>query len=111
MSGDEHSEAVAGGVMRASVGDVLVLPDGGRRTGLVIGVVGKDGAPPYVIKWLSDGHIAMVTPDPYSRIVPAPGGSRADQPPVIGKRAQKRCGLGTFPPEKASGFTRRAGRT
>jgi len=27
-------------------------------------VVGKDGAPPYVIKWLSDGHIAMVTPGP-----------------------------------------------
>jgi hypothetical protein len=24
-----------------------------------------------VIKWLSDGHIAMVTPSPYSRIVPA----------------------------------------
>jgi hypothetical protein len=24
-----------------------------------------------VIKWLSDGHIAMVTPSQYSRIVPA----------------------------------------
>jgi len=57
--------------MRASVSDVLVLPGGEGRTGLVIGVVGKDGTPPYVIKWLSDGHIAMVTPDPYSRIVPA----------------------------------------
>jgi hypothetical protein len=67
--------------MRASVGDVLVLPGGGRGTGLVIGVVGEDGAPPYVIKWLSDGHIAMVTPDPYARVVPASGGSRAEHFP------------------------------
>jgi hypothetical protein len=61
--------------MRASVGDVLVVP-GSERRGLVIGVVGKDGAPPYVIKWLSDGHIAMVTPDQYSRIIPASRGSQ-----------------------------------
>jgi Domain of unknown function (DUF1918) len=61
--------------MRASVGDVLVMPGGESRTGLVIGVVGKNGAPPYVIKWLNDGYIAMVTPDPYSRIV------RASPPP------------------------------
>ena len=56
--------------MRASVGDVLVLPGSETRTGRVIG---KNGAPPYVVKWLSDGHIAMVTPDQYSRILPAPG--------------------------------------
>ena len=30
-----------------------------------------DGSPPYIIKWLKDGHIAMVLPDQYSRIVPA----------------------------------------
>jgi Domain of unknown function (DUF1918) len=59
--------------MRASVGDVLVPAGSGTRSGLVIVVVGKNGAPPYVVKWLSDGHIAMVTPDQYSRIVPAPG--------------------------------------
>ena len=41
------------------------------RTGLVIRVLGPDGAPPYVIKWQSDGHIAMVTPSQYARIVPA----------------------------------------
>ena len=46
---------------------------------LIIGVVGQDGAPPYVIKWLSDGHIAMVTPDPYSRIVPASDGTPPEQ--------------------------------
>jgi Domain of unknown function (DUF1918) len=68
------SGAIAGAVMRASVGDVLVVSGSERRAGLVIGVVGNDGAPPYVIKWLSDGHIAMVTPDQYSRIIPAPAG-------------------------------------
>jgi len=59
--------------MRASIGDLLMLPGSDGRAGLVIGLVGKDGAPPYVVKWLSDGHIAMVTPDPYARIVPASG--------------------------------------
>lgn len=67
--------------MRASIGDVLVLPGGEGRTGLIIGVVGKDGAPPYVIKWVSDGHIAMVTPDQYSRIVPASAVTRDGQLP------------------------------
>ena len=57
--------------MRANVGDVLVVSGSEGRTGLVIGLVGENGAPPYVIKWLSDGHIAMVTPDEYSRIVRA----------------------------------------
>jgi Domain of unknown function (DUF1918) len=77
---NDHSEAMAGGVMRASVGDVLMLPGSEGRTGLVIGVVGKDGAPPYVIKWHSDGHIAMVTPDPYSRIIRPSGRYHPEQP-------------------------------
>lgn len=57
--------------MRANVGDLLVVPGPEIRTGLVIRVLGPDGTPPYVIKWQSDGHIAMVTPGEYSRIVPA----------------------------------------
>ena len=57
--------------MRAKVGDTLVVPGPEIRTGLVIRVLGQEGAPPYVIKWQSDGHIAMVTPGEYSRIVPA----------------------------------------
>ncbi len=60
----------AGG-MRANVGDLLVVPGLESRVGLVIRVLGPDGTPPYVIKWQSDGHIAMVTPGEYSRIVPA----------------------------------------
>jgi hypothetical protein len=57
--------------MRAKVGDLLVVPGPEVRTGRVIRVLGQDGAPPYVIKWQGDGHIAMVTPGEYSRIVPA----------------------------------------
>jgi Domain of unknown function (DUF1918) len=57
--------------MRAKVGDLLVVPGSEIRTGLVIRVLGPDGTAPYVIKWQSDGHVAMVTPGEYSRIVPA----------------------------------------
>lgn len=53
--------------MRAHVGDRLVL--GHDRIGVVIGVPSEDGTPPYIVRWLKDGHIAMVTPDQYSRIV------------------------------------------
>lgn len=56
--------------MRANAGDTLVVPGPEIRTGLVIRVLGPDGAPPYVIKWDGDGHIAMVTPGEYSRIIP-----------------------------------------
>ena len=55
--------------MRARVGDRLVV--GADRIGVVIGVPASDGSPPYVVKWLKDGHIAMVQPDQYARIVPA----------------------------------------
>jgi len=54
--------------MRAHVGDQLVVDS--ERIGIVVGVPAKDGSPPYIIKWQKDGHIAMVLPDQYSRIVP-----------------------------------------
>jgi len=54
--------------MRARVGDRLVVGD--DRIGEVVGVPSADGSPPYIIKWLTDGHITMVLPDHYSRIVP-----------------------------------------
>jgi Domain of unknown function (DUF1918) len=55
--------------VRARVGDRLVV--GGDRIGEVVGVPSADGSPPYIIKWLKDGHVAMVLPDQYARIVPA----------------------------------------
>ena len=39
--------------MRARVGDTLVVPGSHARTGLIVRVVGQNGAPPYVIKWLA----------------------------------------------------------
>ena len=55
--------------MHARVGDRLVV--GHDRVGIVIGVPAADGSPPYVVKWLKGGNIALVQPDQYSRIVPA----------------------------------------
>jgi Domain of unknown function (DUF1918) len=57
--------------MRAQVGDRLLVGDGRQRIGLIIDVPRPDGLPPYIVKWQSDGHIAMVFPDQYARIVPA----------------------------------------
>jgi Domain of unknown function (DUF1918) len=55
--------------MKAHVGDRL-LPDGDqRRAGVIIGLKNADGSPPYVVKWLSDGHIALVSPGPYTKVV------------------------------------------
>ena len=57
--------------MRARVGDRLIPNGDPDRVGLVIGLQHTDGSPPYVIKWLSSGHIALVSPGPYDRILPA----------------------------------------
>ena len=67
--------------MRAQVGDRLVV--GADRVGIVVAVPAKDGSPPYIIRWQKDGHIAMVLPDQYSRIIPA--GQPADSEPKAGK--------------------------
>jgi Domain of unknown function (DUF1918) len=68
---DDSRSTGKGAVMRAHAGDTLRLSGSHTRTGLIVRVVGPNGGPPYVVKWLADGHIAMVTPDQYSRIVPA----------------------------------------
>jgi len=34
-------------------------------------VLGSDGHPPYIVKWMSGGNIAMVDPDQYARVIPA----------------------------------------
>jgi Domain of unknown function (DUF1918) len=56
--------------MKAHVGDRLV-PDGDlHRAGVIIDVPNADGAPPYVVKWLNSGHIALFFPGPYTKVVP-----------------------------------------
>jgi hypothetical protein len=56
--------------MKAEVGDRLVTegPDGQREC-LIIGLERANGAPPYVVRWLADGHIALVFPGPYTKLV------------------------------------------
>ena len=63
--------------MYADVGDRLVIAGDASRTGLIIGVPHLDGSPGYVVKWLANGHIAMVSPDQFARVIPAghPAGS------------------------------------
>jgi Domain of unknown function (DUF1918) len=57
--------------MRAHVGDRLIIEGDEARTGLIIGVPHADGSPPYIVKWLADGHIAMVSPGDFARLIPA----------------------------------------
>ena len=57
--------------MRAHLGDHLV-PDGDQaRAAIVIGLRNADGSPPYVVRYLNSGHIALVFPGPYTRLVRA----------------------------------------
>jgi Domain of unknown function (DUF1918) len=57
--------------MTPQVGDWL-LPNGDTsRAGLIIGMPNADGSPPYVIRWLRSGHIAMVSPGPHAGILSA----------------------------------------
>jgi Domain of unknown function (DUF1918) len=57
--------------MYAHVGDLLIVADDEARTGLIIGVPHADGSPPYIVKWLAGGHIAMVSPGEFARVIPA----------------------------------------
>lgn len=59
--------------MKARVGDRLVRNGSdGRGVCEIIGLHHADGSPPYVVRWLSDGHIALLYPGPYTRLVRRP---------------------------------------
>ncbi|HUB42545.1 MAG TPA: DUF1918 domain-containing protein [Streptosporangiaceae bacterium] len=77
--------------MYAHVGDRLIAEGDAARSGLIIGVPHDDGSPPYIVKWLSDGHIAMVWPGDFARVVP--GG-----PPA--PNGQPRSATGALPPSE-----------
>jgi len=64
--------------MYARVGDRLVVSDDPARQALIIGVPHQDGSPPYIVKWLADGHIAMVSPSAFARVIPAEPGHRTN---------------------------------
>ena len=68
--------------MRARPGDKLVA--GSDSIALIVDVLGTDGHPPYIVKWLRGGNIAMVDPDPYARVIPAGNQPCADDDPTGG---------------------------
>jgi Domain of unknown function (DUF1918) len=57
--------------MRAVPGDSLVIDGDPERVCVVLSVPHPDGSPPYVVRWRRGGHIALVSPDSYSVLVPA----------------------------------------
>ncbi len=52
--------------MKAHLGDRLVLEGvhqgDPRRVGVIIAIRRTDGAPPYQVRWLDDGHESLVFP-------------------------------------------------
>lgn len=54
--------------MYAAVGDRLMVRsvhvDGPVRDGEILEVHGRDGEPPYVVRWSDDGHTSLVFPGP-----------------------------------------------
>ena len=56
--------------MKAEVGDRLVTEgQDGPRECQIIRLQNTDGSPPYVVRWLTDGHIALVFPGPFTKLV------------------------------------------
>jgi hypothetical protein len=54
--------------MKANVGDRLILQGthvgDPRRVGVITEVRHADHTPPYLVKWLDNGHVALVFPGP-----------------------------------------------
>jgi hypothetical protein len=60
--------------MKANVGDRLVEEgthvDDPRRVGVITELRHDDGSPPYVVRWLNDGHEALVYPGSDAHVEP-----------------------------------------
>ena len=58
--------------MRASVGDRIIVKathvDEPSRDGEILEVHGKDGTPPYLVRWSNSGHEALLFPGPDAEI-------------------------------------------
>ena len=60
--------------MRAKEGDRLILEGvhvgDRRRVGIILAVPHSDGGPPYSVRWLDNGHEAIVFPGPDAKVEP-----------------------------------------
>jgi hypothetical protein len=71
--------------MYAHVGDRLIVEGDPARSAVIIGTPQDDGSPPYIVKWLSNGHIAMVSPGQFARVVRGePDGPSMQPQPAAG---------------------------
>ena len=60
--------------MKACVGDRLTTEGSdGQRACVIIGLHNADGSPPYVVRWQADGHIALMFPGPFTKLVHGEG--------------------------------------
>jgi Domain of unknown function (DUF1918) len=71
--------------MHANVGDRLIVEGDPARAGLIIGVP-DDGSAPYIVRWLTNGHVVTVSPGQFARIIPAEHDAEAhgDRMPASG---------------------------
>ena len=76
--------------MKANVGDWLVIKgtttELADQRGLITEVHGADGAPPYVVRWLTTGHVATVFPGSDALVVTAAEQEQVDE------RSRRRVG-------------------
>jgi hypothetical protein len=87
---DRPTGNVEESTMKANVGDWLVIKgtttELADQRGLITEVHGDDGAPPYVVRWLANGHVATVFPGSDALVVTAAEQQRDDE------RARQRVG-------------------
>jgi len=62
----EHRTAHAGGQLCAEPGDTLIIgednADDSHRIGMIVAVIGVDGAPPYLVRWLAGDFESTISP-------------------------------------------------
>lgn len=59
--------------MKAQLGDELIVTAAAassyeERVGIIVGICGHDGAPPYLVHWTSGDYDARISPWPGTRI-------------------------------------------
>jgi hypothetical protein len=58
--------------LRAEIGDALVIDQPGGagqpRIGEITALLGPDGSPPYLVRWLAGDYESMIVPGPGARV-------------------------------------------